>query len=360
MYEAIQSSLSNIAIIFVMHLLINLLIVNREKLTQPFLFPIGMVLITSAAIISIMYFPIYFGEYRFDLRLIPLIVLGFKWGWKYVIPTLILVSLWRLGIGGAGTLPGIIFGMIIPVLVSLVFHHWKKAKLTIATIIYLVTASWFVSDIPIIFILPDGLTIFTEYSLFRYVSLLFTTLILTFFIMNAEKELDLKEQLEFYAEHDSLTGLYNVRRFEKMVKSVANEHKKEYIAMLDIDHFKKINDTFGHISGDRILRKFSEIILKHALENKQAIVGRYGGEEFIMYVKGDSEEEVRNFAEALRKKVENSEFQTKDATTIHITVSIGIAELESEDNLFKTVALADRALYEAKNNGRNQVKFWRK
>ena len=359
MYEAIQSSLSNIAIIFVMHLFINLLIVNKEKLIQPVFFPIGMIVITSAAVISIMYFPLYFGEFRFDLRLIPLIILGFKWGWKYVIPTLILVSFWRLGIGGVGTIPGIIFGMVLPVFVSLVFHHWKKAKLTIPTIIYLVTASWFVSDVPIIFILPDGLSIFTEYAFFRYISLLFTTLILTFFIMNAEKELDLKEQLRFYAEHDSLTGLYNVRRFEKMVKSVATENKKEYIAMLDIDHFKKINDTFGHISGDMILRKFSEILLQHAMENKQAIVGRYGGEEFIMYVKGDSEEEIHNFAESLRNKVEKRKFQTKEATAIHITVSIGIAKLDSENNLFKTVALADRALYEAKNSGRNKVEMWK-
>ncbi|WP_100334182.1 GGDEF domain-containing protein [Bacillus alkalisoli] len=361
MYEAIQSILTNIAIIFVMHLFINLLIVNRENLTRPILFPVGIISITSLAVISIMYFPIHFGEFRFDLRLIPLVILGFKWGWKYAIPTLIITGLWRLNIGGEGAILGVIFGMTLPILVSLLFHRWKKAQLSIATVLYIVTFAWLVSDVPMIFILPDGFTFFTEYAFYRYVSLLFTTLALAFFIKSAEKEIDLKEQLKFYAEHDSLTGLYNVRRFEKMVQLTPKSKKeeREYIAMLDIDHFKKINDTFGHISGDIILRRFSEIILEHTLEkNKHSIVGRYGGEEFIIHVKGENEEEIRNFAESLIKKVENSEFLTKDSTVIRVTVSIGLAELDKEDNLYKTIALADRALYEAKNKGRNQYIIW--
>ncbi|MED4015620.1 diguanylate cyclase [Sutcliffiella cohnii] len=361
MHEAVQSVLSNIAIIFIMHLLINLIIVNRKEYLNKILFSIALILTTSIAVIILFYLPIVYGDFQFDMRFIPLVFLAYKWGWKHAIPALVIVSLWRLGMGGQGAVPGVIFGMMFPTFISLFMKWLKQTELKSLTLLIIITLSWLASDIPIIFFVPNGLQVFAEMSMYRLLTFLITAFALHFFIVNAEKELYLRERLTFYAEHDPLTGLNNIRHFEEKVKAYkTKQNKNQYIIMLDIDHFKSVNDEYGHLSGDMILKGFADIMLKKvsSYHKDDVFSGRYGGEEFIIFFATDSKEELIHFADSFRQEIEDTEFRTESKAIKKITVSLGISMFSESKSLYDTISEADEALYKSKRNGRNQVQYF--
>ena len=155
-----------------------------------------------------------------------------------------------------------------------------------------------------------------------------------------EKKLEMVKQEAMY---DELTGILNRRGIDYRIKDM----DKGSILFFDIDHFKQVNDTYGHEFGDYVLKEIGKI-LKDTFR-KSDIVGRWGGEEFIVILPNTNYFDAIRVAEKLRKTIENHDFKGKK-----ITVSIGITEYEGdlEENLKK----ADEALYEAKNSGRNQVK----
>ncbi len=126
------------------------------------------------------------------------------------------------------------------------------------------------------------------------------------------------------------------------------------IVMIDIDHFKKVNDTFGHTEGDKVLREISGL-LKTSVRKKDT-VARYGGEEFILILPEAGIEESFMIAERIRRLVENTPFEVGHAR-INLTVSSGISNFPSHRARSKEelVKMADQALYDAKRGGRNQV-----
>jgi len=160
------------------------------------------------------------------------------------------------------------------------------------------------------------------------------------------------------AIYDTLTNLYNRRYFEERFEV---ETQKAFfsdtplsLVMVDIDHFKKINDTLGHTEGDKVLKEISNL-LKNSVRKKDT-VARYGGEEFILILPDAGLEESLMIAERIRRLVENTTFEIAQAQ-IHLTVSLGIANfpshrVRSKEDLIK---MADQALYEAKRGGRNRV-----
>ena len=164
------------------------------------------------------------------------------------------------------------------------------------------------------------------------------------------------------ATHDTLTNLFNRRQFEERL---GTETKKAFesqsnlsIIMVDIDHFKKVNDTFGHDGGDKVLREIASL-LKNSVR-QQDTVARYGGEEFVLLLPGVSLDPTNMVAERIRRLVENTLFDMGQ-TQIHITISLGISNfpihrVKSKEELVK---MADLALYEAKKGGRNQVYIFR-
>ncbi|MDZ5473696.1 GGDEF domain-containing protein [Bacillus sp. 31A1R] len=357
MNEVFQSILSNIAIIFLMHLCIDLIF--KKKGNHPsYFWPIGIVLLVSTAIIIIFYLPIRFWGFQFDLRLIPLVFLAFKWGYKCALPALLITSSWRLGMGGEGALPGVIFGMVLPVLYALVLGKVKKSVLKPLTLVSLISVSWLISDLPIIFLVPEGWNVFKEISILRFGSFTLTAFTLYFFINSTEKDVHLREQLQYFAERDPLTGLYNIRTFESKIKSKPIENNNRYIVMIDIDHFKSINDKYGHLNGDLILKSVAKVIEYKVsqFKSENVLVGRYGGEEFILYISGPTFQEMIQMAETIRKEIENTTFYTESKVSIkNLTVSIGISEINHNKDLFKAIEQADECLYVSKNNGRNQV-----
>ena len=160
------------------------------------------------------------------------------------------------------------------------------------------------------------------------------------------------------AIYDTLTGLYNRRYFEERLG--VDAQKSFYsgtplsLVMVDIDHFKKINDTFGHTEGDQVLCKISSL-LKTSVRKKDT-VARYGGEEFILILPEAGLEESFVIAERIRRQVENTSFEVGQAQ-VNLTLSMGISNFPSHRAKSKEdlVKMADQALYDAKRGGRNKV-----
>ncbi|HTY04109.1 MAG TPA: diguanylate cyclase [Rhodocyclaceae bacterium] len=158
---------------------------------------------------------------------------------------------------------------------------------------------------------------------------------------------------EQLAARDQLTGLWNRRNFDHRLEGAiahATRHGDTFsLLMIDIDHFKNVNDYFGHLVGDSVLKRFSEVLTERLRQND--VAARWGGEEFVILADGASLENSRVMAEQVRDSIATTTF----APVARVTVSIGIAEYqggESGDDLLKR---ADRALYAAKRNGRNRV-----
>lgn len=167
-----------------------------------------------------------------------------------------------------------------------------------------------------------------------------------------------QEMLRKMAVYDDLTGLYNYRSFLTILISEI-ERVKRYnnplsLLMLDIDHFKQINDTHGHLAGNKILKFLSSAIM----EQGRAIdsVCRYGGEELAIILPNTSMDDAIHIAERLRSTVEKVFFEIGAEKPVHITVSIGVASVSGYTATENTlIRKADNALYEAKEKGRNRV-----
>ena len=166
------------------------------------------------------------------------------------------------------------------------------------------------------------------------------------------------EELALLATTDALTGLWNRRRFlEKAEEELGRAHRYgrcTAAVMIDIDHFKQVNDTFGHNAGDQVLRQFSEI-LRNSLR-KSDHLGRLGGEEFAALLLESDGARALGVADLLRRQIAGSPMRLADGTELRITASFGVAAARSGD---ETVAgllgRADNALYAAKRGGRDRV-----
>ena len=172
---------------------------------------------------------------------------------------------------------------------------------------------------------------------------------------------DVEEHLSNLAVHDGLTGIYNRRYFDETLarewKRTMREKAPLSLIMLDIDYFKKYNDTYGHQAGDECLRQVATTI-SGALRRPADMAARYGGEEFVVVLPNLKLEDSAKFGETIRAKIEalKMEHKQSDANPF-ITVSLGIASVvpSSISSYEELVGAADKALYSAKNKGRNRV-----
>jgi diguanylate cyclase (GGDEF)-like protein/PAS domain S-box-containing protein len=170
---------------------------------------------------------------------------------------------------------------------------------------------------------------------------------------------ELEEELRHLASTDPLTGLLNRRSFFLTAEQeIARQHRHPRplaVAMLDLDHFKSINDRFGHQAGDEALRIFAEVCRRHLREPD--FMGRLGGEEFAVMLPETSVEQAMLAMERLRAAVEEIKVQIANDQAISITVSIGITGFEQSDfKIDSALQRADKALYRAKTSGRNGVR----
>jgi two-component system, cell cycle response regulator len=164
--------------------------------------------------------------------------------------------------------------------------------------------------------------------------------------------------LYWQATTDRMTRLYSHHFFQKSLEDEINRAKRLggvfALVMLDIDHFKQFNDTFGHLQGDTIIKDLSRLLV--ASTRSIDLCARYGGEEFAIILRGVNLTGAAGVAERLRKRVEGHEFAGRDGP-LHVTVSVGVTEFEPEHMraASEMVAVADKALYVSKEGGRNRV-----
>jgi len=168
-----------------------------------------------------------------------------------------------------------------------------------------------------------------------------------------------QDELQKLARTDSLTGLFNRRHFfeiaEKEFAKSIRYHRPLSVILFDIDLFKDINDTYGHIIGDQVLIQIGKLLLERGRQTDMA--ARYGGEEFVILLTETNCVDAKIVAERLRKLVEESPIHN-DKGTIHLTASFGVAGMGKDPTtktLDRLISQADQALYEAKRTGRNQV-----
>ena len=158
-------------------------------------------------------------------------------------------------------------------------------------------------------------------------------------------------------QFDPLTKLLNRRAFKKILEYEFNLLKRDKrrctVALVDIDRFKLINDTYGHATGDAVLKGLADLFLKQL--RGYDTVGRFGGEEFIFCLPNAALTSAKKIMARLLKKVEQVRMRSIDGKILHVTISIGLAELKGKGTIDGTLHHADSALYKAKESGRNRI-----
>lgn len=166
------------------------------------------------------------------------------------------------------------------------------------------------------------------------------------------------QELKVSAMFDHLTSLYNRKYFFEQITDLyqitasLNDHSALFL--IDIDHFKNVNDTYGHMTGDKAIIFIANII--HTICHKNGIIGRYGGEEFIVFLPNTSDKKAKILANQLVQAVQNDVMEIDHGNSLPLTISVGISSSETnKSNLHQLILNADAALYQAKAQGRNQA-----
>lgn len=164
-------------------------------------------------------------------------------------------------------------------------------------------------------------------------------------------------QVRQIAVTDGLTGLLNRRAFDQTLNEIIEQSEGETtcLSLLDIDHFKRVNDTYGHTIGDNVIKFVATLLKKHAEDHHH--IARYGGEELAIIMPNTPKQKAIEIAENIRLEMEKSRLKRKtdNLTLGRITLSVGIAELHANDDPESFISRADTALYQAKETGRNKV-----
>jgi len=165
----------------------------------------------------------------------------------------------------------------------------------------------------------------------------------------------------FQATHDILTGLHNryyiIDYLQRMMNSLKESNRMSYLLLIDLDHFKILNDTYGHDAGDAVLQEFSRLLKKNV--RYEDSVFRYGGEEFALVAQGDTGDDIKSFVGRILDQTRNLVVRYED-NEIEFTFSAGIAVMKKGMSKKQLIRHADAALYFAKGQGRNNVCVYRK
>jgi diguanylate cyclase (GGDEF)-like protein len=207
-----------------------------------------------------------------------------------------------------------------------------------------------------LYFLPGAVTQF-DVHLIAFICPLLITPVISFAIIKLICELHHQEQkMRDFAQKDSLTKFLSRRawfEFAEQYEVIAKRQKRPFtLLMLDLDNFKRINDEFGHLAGDKILKQFA--VITRSVARDSDIIGRFGGEEFIFLLPNTGAEQAYSLCERLHNEIRNTVIEYK-GQKLTFTTSIGIAcQTEShEHNLDHLISLADNALYTAKSRGKN-------
>lgn len=165
-----------------------------------------------------------------------------------------------------------------------------------------------------------------------------------------------KKELDYENTHDQLTTLRNYRAFLRFINRSEKDDSIHTVLMFDIDNFKKINDHYGHLEGNKILKFFAQNLKQTFTEDfAKARLFRFGGEEFCVTIEAGAPGECYLAANKLKKLLKKTPFITENNIEVKLTFSSGIAQMDQFNDIHAAIREADAALYQAKNNGRDQI-----
>ncbi|WLR47331.1 diguanylate cyclase [Halobacillus litoralis] len=303
----------------------------------------------------LMQYSMRFDSTIVDLRHIPVILVAYYGGTIPGIAAMCLVAVGRFLIGFNTSSLLALFLIVSITLITLTITRLSMSKRI--KIFWTLTSSNVIFTIMIVYLLRNVSTLTFLIPSFWIIS--YSAGFISFYVIEfVRKSQNLLNKYKAEAATDGLTGLNNVRKFDQSFNEISAQaiHKDEKLSLLyiDIDHFKKVNDTYGHKEGDQVLIELSQI-LKNTVRSFD-IVSRNGGEEFTVILLDCPTDRAKDISERIRTKVEGHSFLLTTGQVIHITVSIGLAcynETTIEPKLL--IKEADLALYDAKQTGRNKV-----
>ncbi|MBX0356870.1 diguanylate cyclase [Halobacillus sp. Nhm2S1] len=303
----------------------------------------------------LMQYSMHFDNTIVDLRHIPVILVAYYGGAVPALASMFLVIIGRFFIGFNTSSLLALFLIVSITLLTLAITRLNMSKRV--KIFLTLTSSNVMFTILIVYLLQSVSTLTVLIPSFWIIS--YMAGFVSFYVIEfVRRSQNLLNKYKAEAATDGLTGLNNVRKFDQSFNKIAAQavHKEEKLSLLyiDIDHFKKVNDTYGHKEGDQVLIELSRI-LSNTVRSFD-IVSRNGGEEFTVILMDCPTDRARDISERIREKVENHSFLLTTGQMIHVTVSIGLAcynETTSEPKLL--IKEADHALYDAKQTGRNKV-----
>ncbi|RAZ69688.1 GGDEF domain-containing protein [Planococcus maitriensis] len=313
-------------------------------------------LLTGFLAFAIMYNPLLHEGMRIDLREAPLYFIAFVGGWLPGAIAIVIPFVYRMVMEGPTVWLGIMQAIFLPVLIGSLFHDWKNyrppyamaniKRMMIGFAVYeIIKSIWMVWSTPA----TAGMALMM--ALMAMIGVLALGLILN----DTHRHIIRWKTLEHDSTHDLLTGLPNLRFFHEKARQLKYRGVPMAIVMMDVDHFKNYNDTHGHPAGDGVLRSIGQLMEESTRPGD--IIARYGGEEFILCYTGvATEQQAYELADALRERIANHPFYGADKQPGgRLTVSLGVAISETEQPLDELIEQADRALYQSKKSGRNQV-----
>jgi diguanylate cyclase len=296
-----------------------------------------------------------------DFRYLPILLSAIYGGFLPTIISSIAIGAFRVIYFGVSE-PSII-ALIVVLVVGIGFSIISNFKLSrkkkwVFSIIYL----FFITFIAFLIVLKVSILFLKVISTFYFIYICIFYLIFIYTEYLSEF-VQLNNILKNEATKDFLTGLNNVRQFDTSFNSISQltlrKEEKLSLLFIDIDFFKKVNDTYGHNKGDIVLKILADIFIDTF--RIFDVISRNGGEEFSILLLDCSASEAVEIAERLRKKVETHKFNISDKVILNITISIGISAYpDTTDKIDELLENADNALYVAKRTGRNKVVLYKK
>jgi len=237
--------------------------------------------------------------------------------------------------------------------IALYLHGFKKGLLELGIFILLVI---------LILFYPNDILLRADYSYALKIRMVLSFLLVTALSSvygysrekTSKKMLKMQNDLEFFLRRDELTGLYNRRGYSDNLHMIHDT--QGVILMCDLDHFKNINDTYGHVVGDFVIKEVAKRI-NYTLR-KEDLAVRWGGEEFFIFLAKITTQDAYKVSEKLRSTIENFTMNYSKDIAISITMSIGIAEVNKNFSLEDSIRNADDAMYLSKAKGRNRTTIY--
>ncbi|TBL73997.1 GGDEF domain-containing protein [Paenibacillus thalictri] len=323
-------------------------------------------LLTGLASIIMIMLPSPGGVLPSDLRFVPIVMAGLRYGFGLSLLSVIIPSSYIVALNEPHIIPELLHGLLLPALVSAMFHksgeensgfyiRWLDG-LKVCVLLSLTRA---ISEYAQTSMAWEPV-LFSHFMMFL---LSFSSITVLIYMYNDEnKNWMLQRQLELQANQDGLTKLPNIRSFLNIADNTL-KRRKMTIMMIDIDNFKMFNDRYGHLVGDELLRHVGKLL--RATIDEQDYVARYGGEEFIIMSQETDAVSLAEYAYKLCGKVSSTPFESEALTAAggedkpHVTISVGISTARRNGGeLIHLISEADEALYVSKRTGKNKYSFY--